>query len=336
MQSAEDDSAYRVSVVIPAYNCARYISRAIESVLAQTHPADEIIVVDDGSTDDTAAVVRQYGSAVRYIYQNNAGPSAARNTGINAARYPWIAFLDADDEWLPEKLQLQIALLQRHRELVWAAGSYLQCLEKVDRWVPHVEPAKLENYLVDEECFANHFKTFAAGIDLWTGTLIVQKRALRQTGMFLLGQHLGEDMDMWWRIAYRWPSVGFVKQPVARYYSYVPGGLTVTCTAPSHIIHLIARQLQLATQHNRLEEFRPCAERVLRRWIRRCLFDERIADIRSMIQFKGVLPPRYEAILRLLTIWPEETLSCIRLISRLNRMWHIRPWFDWVTQLFVK
>jgi glycosyltransferase involved in cell wall biosynthesis len=93
-----------VSVVIPAYNYARYLPIAIDSVLKQDYPHYEIIVVDDGSTDNTAEVVAGYGNKVRYIHQKNAGLPAARNTGIKAAGFDFVGFLDADDQWLPEML----------------------------------------------------------------------------------------------------------------------------------------------------------------------------------------------------------------------------------------
>lgn len=90
-----------VSVVIPAYNYAHFLRDAIDSALAQDHPRFEVIVVDDGSTDSTREVVAAYGDRVRYVYQDNAGLSAARNTGMAAARHEWIISLDADDEFLP-------------------------------------------------------------------------------------------------------------------------------------------------------------------------------------------------------------------------------------------
>ena len=98
-----------VSAIIPAYNAARWIARAIDSVLSQTHPVQEIIVVDDGSTDMTPEVVAGFGELVRYIQQSNGGPAKARNTGIRAASGEWVALLDADDAWLPGKIERQLA-----------------------------------------------------------------------------------------------------------------------------------------------------------------------------------------------------------------------------------
>jgi cellulose synthase/poly-beta-1,6-N-acetylglucosamine synthase-like glycosyltransferase len=103
------DAGYAtVSVVIPAYNAAATIAAAIESVLAQTRPPEEIIVVDDGSKDETSAVVELFGPAVRLLRQANAGCGQARNTGAREARGTWLAFLDADDLWLPTKLERQL------------------------------------------------------------------------------------------------------------------------------------------------------------------------------------------------------------------------------------
>ncbi len=107
----------RVSVVIPSYNCERYLPEAIDSVLAQTYQDFEIIVVDDGSTDRTANVLSQYGDRVRAVYQQNQGVANARNHGIQLARGEWIAFLDADDVLLPHKLEAQLAVADAHAGL---------------------------------------------------------------------------------------------------------------------------------------------------------------------------------------------------------------------------
>ncbi|MFZ9033203.1 MAG: glycosyltransferase family 2 protein, partial [Anaerohalosphaeraceae bacterium] len=118
----------KISAVIPAYNAEKYIARSINSVLNQTCPVDEIIVVDDGSTDSTAEVIKSYGGKVRYIHQQNAGVSAARNTGIQAATCEWVAFLDADDEWLPEKIERQVENIKNNPHLVRTTGNYIECL----------------------------------------------------------------------------------------------------------------------------------------------------------------------------------------------------------------
>jgi glycosyltransferase involved in cell wall biosynthesis len=107
----------RVSVVIPTYNRANYVKKAVESVLAQDYTDREIIVVDDGSTDDTMGVLKAYAGRIRVIRQDNAGPSAARNTGIEAAYGLWVAFLDSDDEWSPRKLSVQMRDLARRPDL---------------------------------------------------------------------------------------------------------------------------------------------------------------------------------------------------------------------------
>ena len=108
----------KVSVIIPTYNRSKYVTKAIDSVLAQTYRDFEIIVVDDGSTDNTKEVLKPYTDRIKYLYQENTGVSAARNAGIRAAGGQWIAFLDSDDEWLPEKLSIQMDYLSRHNEIV--------------------------------------------------------------------------------------------------------------------------------------------------------------------------------------------------------------------------
>jgi glycosyltransferase involved in cell wall biosynthesis len=112
-----------VSVIIPVYNRDYCIRRAIDSVLAQTFKDYELIVVDDGSTDKSVEVIKIYGDAVQLITQKNAGSAAARNTGVRAARGRWIAFLDSDDEWRPEKLEWQLRYLEKYQARVCYSRS---------------------------------------------------------------------------------------------------------------------------------------------------------------------------------------------------------------------
>ena len=123
----------KVSVIIPAYNGDRFIAEAIDSVLHQTYQNYEIIVVDDGSTDNTAQVVRQYGKAVRYLSQRNQGVAASRNLGLAAALGDYIAFLDQDDVFLPHKLSTQVELMDRSDDLgIVNSGWQICTMEKID------------------------------------------------------------------------------------------------------------------------------------------------------------------------------------------------------------
>ena len=106
-----------VSVVIPSFNYARFLVDCVDSALAQTYPHREIIVVDDGSTDNTRQVLEHYGDKIVYIHQSNQGLSQARNTGIHAAKGEFIALLDSDDLWHPRKLELQIRCMKDHPEI---------------------------------------------------------------------------------------------------------------------------------------------------------------------------------------------------------------------------
>jgi GT2 family glycosyltransferase len=113
-----------ISVIIPAYNAAATLPRALDSVLTQTWPAHEIIVVDDGSSDATGEVARSYAGRVRYVRQDNAGPSAARNQGVTAASGEWIAFLDADDWYYPERLARHAQMIAAEPALDFLVGNF--------------------------------------------------------------------------------------------------------------------------------------------------------------------------------------------------------------------
>lgn len=124
-----------VSVIIPAYNCERFITEAVKSVRLQNYEQLEIIIIDDGSTDGTQACVKSLGEDIRYVYQSNRGPAAARNTGIGMARGELIAFLDADDYWPANKLKVQIARMNRNPEIEVVLGR-IRCtgvLTEADR-----------------------------------------------------------------------------------------------------------------------------------------------------------------------------------------------------------
>jgi hypothetical protein len=187
----------RISVVIPAYNAEHTIARTLDSVLAQTRPVDEVIVIDDGSRDGTTALVSSYASAVRCISQPNAGVAAARNQGIQIARGDWIAFLDADDAWLPEKIERQIPELRPGVDVV-------------------------NTYVVDQLNVYDKEITFES---LWihnrigTSTVIARKSTLLEAEGFVEDRRLMsvEDYNLWLRLAGSGKTFTTVREPLTLY-----------------------------------------------------------------------------------------------------------------------
>jgi glycosyltransferase involved in cell wall biosynthesis len=323
MTSATND--FKISVVIPAYNAGKYIARTIDSVLAQTLPACEIIVVDDGSTDNTAEILANYESKVTCIRQDNAGASVARNTGITAATGEWIAFLDADDEWLPQKLQSQTDNLKGNSDLVWTTANYINCVCTSNRQAPLLDPKNARQLLSGREYSESYFHALLNSLDGWTGTMLIKRDVLCEAGLFRPGQLRANDYDMWWRIAYRHPKIGYVCEPLAIYHLDVAGSIIRKHTDGAISRELIQRHLQLAAEQGKGNDFAPCAVRLLRGWMRSMLFDEQAGEIRLMLkQFAQLLPAGYKAFMWTLTAFPKLTAAGCRLISRIVRLLGLR------------
>ncbi|MDY0013830.1 MAG: glycosyltransferase family A protein [Rhodocyclaceae bacterium] len=188
------DPGPTVSVVIPAYNAAWCVARAIDSVLAQGFQDLELIVVNDGSTDDTSKVLAGYGAALKTIEQPNGGLSNARNSGIQAARGRYVALLDADDWWLPGKLAGQVALMEACPALVFCSTSAkLEAPDgtRLGEWRGRNAPLSTL-----EAIFAEN--AFVAGSG---SAVLVRRDALIQAGGFDETLRSLEDIDMWMRLA---------------------------------------------------------------------------------------------------------------------------------------
>ncbi len=198
--------AMKISAVIPAYNSATFLPQAITSVLAQSESISEIIVVDDGSTDDTRGVLEQFGSAVQYVHQENQGPSAARNRGIDLAEGDWIAFLDADDQWTEDKTQEQIEIVRRHPEVALVASDMAEVDPSGNVLVPSVLN---KHHLLDWLKSLNGAPiphAMAALVQknfIPTGAVLVNKAVLDQVGRFDEQLHFGEDLELWVRVSMR-------------------------------------------------------------------------------------------------------------------------------------
>jgi glycosyltransferase involved in cell wall biosynthesis len=179
---------------MPAYNVAWCVRRAVDSVLAQTYRERELIVVNDGSTDDTGQVLSSYGEAIRVINQDNRGMSAARNAGIRAARGALIAFIDADDRWLPDKLERQVELLRRRPDIGFCSTSAR--IENPGGEFLNLWQFRHDGTDVLETLFAEN-----AAIAGGCSAVVVRRELLDRVGLF--DEHLRgfEDPDLWIRLA---------------------------------------------------------------------------------------------------------------------------------------
>jgi glycosyltransferase involved in cell wall biosynthesis len=203
-----------VSVIIPAYNAAGFIAETLESVLAQTYRPMEIIVVDDGSLDGTPAVVERFASqAVRLILQENAGPAAARNRGIAATSGTYIAFLDADDLWMPETVQklVSYAVSNTDVSLVFGdSGSFGPEGVLFDSAFNKYGTPGLAGRNIVEKAFESLFEK---GNFILTGTVLVERECLDNVGHFDERLRYAEDADLWVRIAL-FHKIGCVPEPL--------------------------------------------------------------------------------------------------------------------------
>ncbi len=203
-----------VSVIIPLYNKADYIERTIHSVRAQSMREFEIIVVDDGSTDGGPAIVeRSDDPRICLLRQGNAGVSAARNRGIEEARSSLIAFLDADDEWMPEFLATVLRLRRDYPHCDVFATSYVYRHDDSPDRAPVIRglPAAYEGVL------ENYFEVASrSDPPLWTSAVTVTKKAIRDVGGFPVGVISGEDLLTWARLAVGC-QIAYINQPHAAF-----------------------------------------------------------------------------------------------------------------------
>jgi len=192
-------SAPTVSVILPCFDRLRFLRQAVASVLAQTHSQFELIVADDGSGVEVQGYLRELGAEprVRVLRQTHSGnPAAVRNAGLRQASGQYVAFIDSDDVWLPRKLELQLASLQRREECRWGytAYDYIDAADQVTAsnltgWVPH-EGQALESSV--RLCLMSALPS-----------VISERALLEEVGGFDATQHFYEDHDLWFRLALR-------------------------------------------------------------------------------------------------------------------------------------
>jgi glycosyltransferase involved in cell wall biosynthesis len=195
-----------VSVVIPTYNSAQYLAEAIDSVLAQTYKDFELLVVDDGSTDDTEELMRQYGPPVHYLRKPNGGVSTARNLGIEQSKGRYVGFLDADDTWFPEKLERQLAALADHPNFRACYSAFLRVTSELDAlgiWRGSGHGSALADLLT-------------RGNVIGSVSVVCERTLFSEVGGFDPTLSQCADWDMWVRLATR-TDLLYLDEPLVTY-----------------------------------------------------------------------------------------------------------------------
>ncbi|BAZ00088.1 amino acid adenylation domain-containing protein [Tolypothrix tenuis PCC 7101] len=264
----------RVSVIIPAYNSANFLPEAIESVLKQTYPVFEIIVVDDGSTDETKQVCDRYPT-IKYIYQSNQGLIGARNTGFEASTGEYILFLDSDDTILPDAVESGINAITAHPEAGFVFGNYA------------LQSQNPDGSYINEEIYENHqevanYENILAGkIKLQCACILFQRQAIESVGAFDPKTKGAEDYNLYLRIAREFPI--YAHGQLVSTYRYHGGNVSAN-PAAMLINSLNAHSLQLAfIQQSGNKEYAAAYEQGRQAWIK--LFIERIPyEIKRFIQ----------------------------------------------------
>lgn len=269
-----------VSVVIPSYNAGRFVGEAVESVLRQTLVPLEVIVVDDGSTDDTAAILGAFAGRINYVRQSNSGVSAARNRGVAAATQEWVAFLDADDVWHPRKIELQMRALARHSELVLlSAGAF--------DWPCDRMPSLPEG---DGHVAAVSWAQLVVKNELPSSAVVARRSVLRAAGSFDTQMQGPEDRDLWLRVAER--------GPVGRLELRLMGYRDVDGSVSKNAVRCRAGMLRILEKIDRRDVWAG------RRWLRRKAYSYVHHSCAEIFSSQGMYGDALKSSLRSLAWYP--------------------------------
>jgi glycosyltransferase involved in cell wall biosynthesis len=239
-----------VSVVIPLFNKREQVARAIDSVLAQSFTSFEVVVVNDGSTDGSGDVVRRYLDRVIYLEQENSGAGAARNRAIGISRAPLIAFLDADDSWLPRKLELQTAFMRAQPDIMWC-GVNCEFVSGVTtsidrRYLGPPPSGDNPHWIVFTDWFAAELHHRVTS----TPCVMVRRAVFDTAGLFATDIFAGQDTDFWIRTALRYPAYGYCPTPLVRVTTRLPGCLSLSGRRKlESMLGFMSRHAQRVVQH---------------------------------------------------------------------------------------
>lgn len=236
-----------VSVVIPAYNVGPHIAEAIESVLAQDYPQVEIIVVDDGSKDDTAEVVASRYPQVTLIRKENGGAATARNAGIRTARGEFVAFLDADDIWLPGKLTAQVDYLRAHPDVAMNCTGFSQWVSDEGGVFPEPssvipDQARIPVDAIDSEFSGWIYHKLLLRNFVWTTTVVMRRSLIDKIGLYDESFRLGQDYEYFLR-ASRETEIPRLSRAYALYRQH-PGSATARGIDYNYAARIVERARQ--------------------------------------------------------------------------------------------
>ena len=199
-----------IGVVIPTFDAADFLPEALESVLKQSRALDEIVVVDDGSTDDTEDVVRNFSQhGVRYVKQSNQGSAAARNTGVRLLSTDYIAFLDTDDQWLPDKTAIQANILKHQPKVGIVSGDQIF-------WDPERSFRKVRKFSNQRSLVSFRDRLALMNVIGNPSMVMIRRSHFDRVGLFNVNLRFGDDWDMWLRLA-AISDIAFASEPVAIY-----------------------------------------------------------------------------------------------------------------------
>lgn len=327
-----------VSVIIPSYNSARYIASTVESALAQTYPAVEVIVVDDGSTDATQAVLAPYRSRITILHQANRGPAAARNAGLRVARGAYLLFLDSDDLLVPASVAAKAAFLEQNPRYGLVYSAWTQINHDGSRIMGEAHP-RCQGDVLAALLRREYF--------FFPGSALIRRTCLDTVGAFDENAYGAEDADLWLRLARAGYAFGYIDEPlfVYRYHTASITGRVdprqiaswqahlarffADPTLPPAIKALEAEAYAILHYETAMRYFRICridqAQEHLRQAWQRCptLADERVMDC----IVGAALDPRTDdagALLdRVFACLPEEVLHLRRLRDRVYGRYHV-------------
>lgn len=270
------------SVIIPLYNKAQYIGRCLNSVLAQSFNDFELIVVDDGSTDEGPSIVASYRDPrIRLIHQENAGVSAARNRGVVEAQAAWLAFLDADDEYFPNFLERMHEAIVNHPEIGFVFSNYL-CQGPAGNTIKVVKNKDKHFQVIDNYCDFLYEHSLAGA---HPSAIVINKSIFEQVGCFPGPEwdHKGEDIDMWLRLGLA-ATGGFEPSCLSIYHNEVIGSFWLLSDTSSPIRRPpFGPGILIATYHD-WKQRGIFPQRMEKSW-RRCLKGYTLFYVREWIQY---------------------------------------------------